>query len=440
MPKSFTIRAMLITTLAAVSIMTLGFIAISEWMASRLDNAAQKALASATSISGPAVELTNTVKQVQIDVIQVQQWLTDISATRGLDGLNDGLDEAANYAARFEQDIAKAKDLAIKLELNELAALLDNAGSSFGPFYDTGRKMAQAYVDGGPAAGNPMMGDFDAVAEQIYGDVESILEGMQNAIGERVNGLESDIATASDIAKLRSSVIFTFIGIFLLSMLVIALLLIRRVVRPLDVATSLMMELAQGRTDLDIPFADRTDEIGNIGRALGVFKRNALERDRLAQSATEDRNSEAQRRENVERIVLDFQNSIRNVMKTIGSENDRMRQSASVLSEIADEASSEAGEAKSASTNASGDVHTVAAAVEELMSSIREIAHQTTQATSLSHRTAETAQQTNDQIAALAGLAERIGEVVGIIREIAEQTNLLALNAAIEAARAGEQG
>lgn len=34
-------------------------------------------------------------KEMQAQVIEIQQWLTDISATRGLDGLDDGFDEAA---------------------------------------------------------------------------------------------------------------------------------------------------------------------------------------------------------------------------------------------------------------------------------------------------------------------------------------------------------
>jgi hypothetical protein len=35
-----------------------------------------------------------TVLDLQLNIVQVQQWLTDISATRGLDGLNDGFSEA----------------------------------------------------------------------------------------------------------------------------------------------------------------------------------------------------------------------------------------------------------------------------------------------------------------------------------------------------------
>ena len=47
---------------------------------------------------------------------------------------------------------------------------------------------------------------------------------------------------------------------------------------------------------------------------------------------------------------------------------------------------------------------------------------------------------TNDGIKGLADAAQKIGDVVELIRTIAGQTNLLALNATIEAARAGESG
>ena len=45
-----------------------------------------------------------------------------------------------------------------------------------------------------------------------------------------------------------------------------------------------------------------------------------------------------------------------------------------------------------------------------------------------------------DDMLGLKRIAEKIGDILGIINGIADQTNLLALNAAIEAARAGEHG
>lgn len=51
-----------------------------------------------------------------------------------------------------------------------------------------------------------------------------------------------------------------------------------------------------------------------------------------------------------------------------------------------------------------------------------------------------TVHQSANALQQLTAKAERIDQIVGVIRSIAEQTNLLALNAAIEAARAGEQG
>jgi len=94
----------------------------------------------------------------------------------------------------------------------------------------------------------------------------------------------------------------------------------------------------------------------------------------------------------------------------------------------------------SAASEASTRVQTVAAAAEELSSSITEISRQMAQSAAISGRAVETARRTDVTVRALAEGAEQIEHVAELISSIASQTNLLALNATIEAARAGEAG
>jgi methyl-accepting chemotaxis protein len=93
-----------------------------------------------------------------------------------------------------------------------------------------------------------------------------------------------------------------------------------------------------------------------------------------------------------------------------------------------------------ASDVASGNVATAATAATELAASIGEISQQLTRATEIVRVSVQEAETTNGQIAGLAEAAQKIGDVIKLIRDIAGQTNLLALNATIEAARAGEAG
>jgi len=86
------------------------------------------------------------------------------------------------------------------------------------------------------------------------------------------------------------------------------------------------------------------------------------------------------------------------------------------------------------------NVETAATAATELASSIKEISRQLTQTNEVVRSAADAADATNDDITALAAVAQKIGDVVKLIQDIAGQTNLLALNATIEAARAGEAG
>jgi methyl-accepting chemotaxis protein len=96
--------------------------------------------------------------------------------------------------------------------------------------------------------------------------------------------------------------------------------------------------------------------------------------------------------------------------------------------------------AASGANQATANVQTVAAASEELSTSITEIGRQVTQASTVSRKAADEGERTNKTVSGLSESAQRIGEVVALINDIASQTNLLALNATIEAARAGEAG
>ena len=93
-----------------------------------------------------------------------------------------------------------------------------------------------------------------------------------------------------------------------------------------------------------------------------------------------------------------------------------------------------------AAGNASAKSNTVAAAAEEMTSTVGEIAQSTEKSRSISLAAVERVRQASEKVDELGRAAQEVGKVTAVINEISEQTNLLALNATIEAARAGEAG
>ena len=147
-----------------------------------------------------------------------------------------------------------------------------------------------------------------------------------------------------------------------------------------------------------------------------------------------------QRRSLIEQAITAFRRRIEEHLHSVADGALAMRSTAAALFASSGQTSQSAESAVTASNEASTNVETAAVAANELTSSITEIGRQLSSTADIVRKAVVEAKSTNEQIAVLAQAAQKIGDVIKLIRAIAGQTNLLALNATIEAARAGEAG
>ena len=155
------------------------------------------------------VVVMDLAQQLKLSVVQVQQWLTDISATRGLDGLNDGFDEAAANAERFET-------LLTELEQIHPAGRdrLEAMRPAFADYYAAGKRMAEAYVAQGPAGGNAMMAAFDQAAATLSDAIDPFVADARTAVrdGDARATAELDLLKGATWGGL---LVFTVILVFM---------------------------------------------------------------------------------------------------------------------------------------------------------------------------------------------------------------------------------
>ena len=211
-----------------------------------------------------------------------------------------------------------------------------------------------------------------------------------------------------------------------------------------DYRRELMASMSQGRsTTNEVTSADgRMIVVINRPMAGGgwvathedITERRGAARDRALMQ------EQQQRRAAVDEAIQSFRERVENLLSTVGDGAMAMRTTATTLFANSGQTSKRAEGAVSASNEASTNVDTAAVAADELTGSISEIGRQLTMTTDIVRAAVGEARDTNQRITALAEAAQKIGDVIKLIRTIAGQTNLLALNATIEAARAGEAG
>lgn len=293
---------------------------------------------------------------------------------------------------------------------------------------------------------------FESTSAAILAADETYRNNIAPLIAESIDKLKvADTGLAADYQKTRTiaaGVIAstTWIqeaagGLAVLFSVIVAFLIARSIVGPLTAMTRAMGLLAGGNVAVEIPSRGKADEIGDMAKAIQVFKDNMIdtERLRLEQTETEARQAEDRKKDMV-RLAGQFEQTVGEIVETVSSASHELEASASTLTTTASRAQNLSTEVASASQEATANVQAVASATEELSSSVSEIARQVQESARIAGEAVGQATKTNARVGELSKAAARIGDVVELISTIAGQTNLLALNATIEAARAGEAG
>lgn len=377
------------------------------------------------------------VDELQLNVVQVQQFLTDISATRAQDGLDDGFEVAAGHAERVHEVLDELQELFPKY-----AQALETVRADFEVYYQTGIQMAEAYVAYGPSKGNVLMGEFDAAAQTINGSVEDYVVYSRQQMG-------SSIESVNGFSLLSVIIGYTSILLAVIMLWLSGRAVTRNLSQPIKMIQGAAKRLREGDLNTTVDFSSN-DEIGAMASDLqDTFSALQLYisqiRECLVKIGSGDLSIE---------IPSDFRgdfvqigNSLDHLLAAL---NDTMNQIATSSSMVSSGASQVAQSSQELSQNTGRQ----AQLMEELLNALDTATTQTKEDSENANQVAALSgqagaqvalgnQKMNDMLHAMDEISVKSAEINRVIKtidDIAFQTNILALNAAVEAARAGAAG
>lgn len=324
-------------------------------------------------------------------------------------------------ARRAEFDaLLRATDLTEAYK-SEISGLLDTYQAGFRAFASQSTVLASEVGDLSTIFGN-MSGDFDTIFQMAA-------EGSAKAEAE----LTAARTTTRTVVLTAGVVVLLLAGAF-------GFLIARSITAPLDRITKAIKRLAEGDNAVDVKDTESRAEIGEIARAVLVFRENAVQRVKLEEDQAAQRAADDRRAELVNSMITRFDDSMSQSLDKVTDASTQLGQTADEMTGSAQNSSSRSETATRAVDTMSGNVSSVASAAEELSSAIAEISREVAKTGAMSNEAKEKAGVATETVGTLVTAAERVGTVIELIQDIAEQTNLLALNATIEAARAGDAG
>ncbi len=214
------------------------FIGFTVWLGGQLS----QVKSSMASVSQTSVQYALLATQLDKNVVQIQQFLSDVSATRGKDGLDDGFQKAQeNFDAlnasleKFEAHFSAVGDAPSLQQMREIKV---NAAA----YYATGQAMAKAYVASGPEAGNKLMASFDAASETLQ-------KGLEPFVKSQVDHMKADLGNAEAKADQISKTAMLIVAVAVVLAIGIAYRVTTSITRPLASALRVANQVAAGQLD-----------------------------------------------------------------------------------------------------------------------------------------------------------------------------------------------
>ena len=255
---------------------------------------------------------------------------------------------------------------------------------------------------------------------------------------------EIDEAEAFAAVKALKWVIGIVFVVGVAGIVTVAMMITRSITQPVTKTVHMLEEMAKGHLDSRLNM-DRADEIGQMAKTMDSFA------DSLQNEMVAALNKLANGDLTFDATPHDEADAIRNSLKKTG---DDLNMLITDILTATEQVASGSGQVSDSSQALSQGATEQAASLEEITSSMTEMASQTklnaenaTQANQLAGQTRSAAEGGNskmqEMVTAMGEINEagqNISKIIKVIDEIAFQTNLLALNAAVEAARAGRHG